>query len=166
MGIPIAGNFDLKVLQPIDSRMVWTGTIGTLNNIPNKYPGLTCYVTGDKNLYVYQGSASNEGWEKIVTNNVDSITSFSSNFNITNDYNGLVLYTHGSSLTNATLVGPFSFGFNVSIVQLGEGQVNFLGGSFLLKNRLDFYRTAGPFAVTSILRVGETDTFLLYGDLG
>ena len=37
MGVPLAGDFDVAATSPIDSRMVWTGSISNLNNISNKY---------------------------------------------------------------------------------------------------------------------------------
>lgn len=174
MGLPIAGEFDVGVTRPIDSRMVWTGlgTNASLNNIPNKYPGLTCYVTGDQNLYVFQG---NNIWEKIITNNVDVITNINSNFHFNLSHHGQVLYV--DSPTNVTgalpsvglTLGTFPSGYNVSIIQLGDGNVVITGSgagaaSTFVRNRINLNRTAGKYAVASILRLNQAE-FLLYGDL-
>jgi hypothetical protein len=169
MGVPLQGQFDLAASTPIDSRMTWSGTAANLNQIAangaNRYPGLITYVTGDKNLYVYQG---NNIWEKIVTTNVDNPPTIVGNFNITNDYNGQVIYVNNPNLCTGTLVSiPTSLdsGFNVSIVQLGVGQVFLTGSNLNLRNRLNFNRTAGQYAVVSILRINNTNEFLLYGDV-
>ena len=163
MGVPLAGDFDVAVTKPVDSRMVVTN-YSDLNNILNRYQGLTCYVTSDKNLYVFQGSNT---WEKVVTTNVDNpSTIVSTTFDITEIHNGQVIYVNNANLVTATLVGSFSIGFNVTIVQMGNGSVLINGGvAGTLRNRLNLNRTAGPYAVASILKIGNTSDFLLYGDL-
>jgi hypothetical protein len=168
MGLPIAGEFDVGVTRPIDSRTVWTGTFLNLNNIPNRYSGLMCYVSDDQNLYVFQGGAT---WEKIVTTNVDAVTNITENFTFNRNYNGQVLYVTSDNNVTGTLPSfglPLSVlgsGYNVSIVQLGNGSVVFNNSpNTFFKNRLNLNRTAGKYAVASILRL-TVDEFLLYGDL-
>lgn len=170
MGVPLGTSFDVATTEPVDSRMVWTGNATNLNNIINEYPGLITYITGDQNLYVFQGGTPGT-WEKIVTTNVDTIANISSNFTFDSTHNGQVLYVNSSQNITGTLppLGPFlnaiPSGYNVSIVQLGDGNVIFQGtASTFFRNRLNLNRTAGKFAVASILRVNQTE-FLLYGDL-
>jgi hypothetical protein len=175
MGVPLAGDYDVLVNRPIDSRMVWTGTAGTLNqsaaNGANRYPGMISYVTGDKNLYVYQ---DNNVWEKIVTNNVDSPAIITSNsFTISESFNGQVVGINNSSLVNATLIDPISQypdGFNVTFIQLGDGIIKINPPSTfvnppVLRNRLGLNTSAGKYAVISILRFQNSNEFFLYGDL-
>jgi len=167
MGVPLGTSFDVAEASPVDSRMTWTGSAANLNQIAvngaNRYPGLITYVTGDQNLYVFQGDNI---WEKVVTTNVDNPTTIVGNsFNITNDYNGQVIYVNNPTLSTATLVSPFVNGFNVSLVQIGSGQINFTGSNLNIRNRLNFNKTAGAYAVVSILKIPGNNEFLLYGDL-
>lgn len=167
MGVQILDNFDIGQAKTLDSRMVWTGTIANLNNIPNKYEGLIVYATTDDNLYVFQGST----WEKIVTNNVDSrIASISGGtFQITPEDHGQVIYINNPTSVIAswsTTASNYPVGFNVTLVQEGLGNVTINNGpDFTVNNRLNFKITAGRWAVASILRIRNTSTFLLYGDV-
>lgn len=187
MGVPLAGDYDVLVNRPIDSRMTWTGNFSDLNTIAangaNRYPGLITYITGDQNLYVFQGGTPGT-WEKIVTTNVDTITNINSNFTFSNIHNGQVLYVNSSTNVTGFLpsvgleLNSIPSGYNVSVVQLGDGNVVFKGGGELLpdppggagsnatffRNRINLERTAGKYAVASILRLNQIE-FLLYGDL-
>jgi hypothetical protein len=151
---------------------VWTGVYSTLNNIPNKYPGLAAYITGDQNLYFYKGDSTflENSWEKIVTTSVDGISNTTS-FTFSPEHNGQVLYL--SSPTNITASLPLSSttltqmgsGYNVSIVQMGAGQIIFSNSAIsFFRNRLSANTTAGQYAVASILRISNNE-FLLYGDV-
>jgi hypothetical protein len=164
MGVPLAGDFDLAVPKPIDSRLVWNGTPDTLNNVPNKFPGLHCYVSSDQNLYVYQGNLI---WEKIVTNNVDS-TTFVSNFIFDHNQNGQVLYVNSENQVTASLNGSlsdFPVGYNVTIIQENIGNVVITSPNFNIVSRINVTKTAGRYAVASLLRIRNTSAFVLYGDL-
>jgi hypothetical protein len=182
MGIAISSDFDVEVTRPIDSRTVYTGIVGEntvttadLNNIPNKYLGLIVYATGDRNLYVYQSGAdvgaATPTWEKIVTTKIDSPPLITGNFIFNASFNGSVIYVSGSNTITGTLpslgipINPLGSGYNVSVVQLGDGNVIFRGGlNTFFRNRLDLDATAGKYAVASILRLNRAE-FLLYGDL-
>lgn len=177
MGVPLGTSFDVAEASPVDSRMTWTGTAANLNQIAangaNRYPGLITYVTGDQNLYVFQGETPGT-WEKIVTTNIDSIVNINSNFSFNASYNGQVLYVNSDTTITGTLpifgiqLSSIPSGYNVSIVQVGNGNIVFnngdpINGAFI-RNRLNLNRTAGKYAVASILRLNQTE-FLLYGDL-
>ena len=175
MGVPLAGDYDVLVNRPIDSRMVWTGTAGTLNliaaNGANRYPGMISYVTGDKNLYVYQ---ENNVWEKIVTNNVDSPPTINETyFTITPSFNGQVVGVNNNNIVSGVLADPVSLypdGFNVTFIQLGDGNINISEAvsNFnppIIRNRLNLRTSAGRYSVISILRFRDTNDFFLYGDL-
>lgn len=174
MNVPLPASYNVAVAKPIDSRMTWTGTAENLNQIAvngaNRYPGLITYVTGDKNLYVYQGS---DNWEKIVTTNVDSVNIINSNFTFSASHHGQILYVNSPTNITGTLppfgvvLDGYPSGYNVTITQLGDGNIIFNNGGVnggFIRNRLNFDRTAGKYAVASILRINQTE-FLLYGDL-
>jgi hypothetical protein len=176
MGVPLGTSFDVAEASPIDSRMTWTGTVENLNQIAvngaNRYEGLITYVTGNQNLYVFQGGSPGT-WEKIVTTNVDSITNLTTNFTFINSFNGQVLYVNSNQNITATLPSfglPLSNlpnGYNVSVVQLGDGNIIFNNGGVnggFFRNRFNLNITAGKYAVASILKLNSTE-FLLYGDL-
>lgn len=162
MPIPLGGDFKVAVTKPIDDRMTVTN-YNDLNNITNKYVGLICYVSSEKNLYVFQDS---NRWEKIITNNVDNPAFITTNFNITQSYNGQVLYINSNSATTGTLVGPFEDGFNISFVQMGIGPIVFNSGvAGTLRNKIGSIKTDGQYGIASILKIGNTTDFLLYGDV-
>jgi predicted TIM-barrel enzyme len=63
-------------------------------------------------------------------------------------------------------VSDYAIGYNITVVQEGVGNVTFTSNqNFLIKNRSNFFQMAGQYAVASLLRVKNTNTFLLYGDL-
>jgi hypothetical protein len=171
MGVPLGTSFDVAEASPIDSRMTWTGNAGNLNQIAvngaNRYPGLITYVTGDQNLYVFQG---NNIWEKIVTTNIDFIDVTTNSFTLNSQHNGQVLYVDNNS-SNVNIFLPSTLneapvGYNVTIVQMGGGNAIINNSaSFTFVNRLGLTRTAGQYAVASLLRIRATNNFLLYGDV-
>jgi hypothetical protein len=151
---------------------IWTGVYANLNSIPNKFAGLTTYITGDQNLYFYKGDSTylETSWEKIVTTNVDSITGNAS-FTFSANENGQVLHLNSPTNINASLpnssitLTQMGSGYNVSIVQMGDGQIIFSNSAIaFFRNRLNATTTAGRYAVASILRISNNE-FLLYGDV-
>ena len=166
MPIPLGGDFKVAVTKPIDDRM-FVNTYNDLNNIQNKYSGLICYVSGEKNLYVFQGDNI---WEKVVTNNVDYVEfNNAGNFNINNTYHGNVIYVNSVFDVTGVVTGNiqhYPIGYNVTIVQQGLGRVTLSGQLPLgITNRAGFTQTAGQYAIASLLRLKDTSLFLLYGDI-
>jgi hypothetical protein len=170
MGVPLGTSFDVAEASPVDSRMTWTGSAGNLNQIAangaNRYPGLITYVSNDKNLYVYQG---NNAWEKIVTNNVDSVTFFGGT-SIDQSFHGQVIYVNSVDPVTLDLIGNinnYPEGYNVTIVQEGLGSItiNTLIPLTQIANRLNATKTAGKYSIASLLRMRNSNLFLLYGDL-
>lgn len=171
MGVPIIDNLDLLQPKPLDSKMVWTGSATGLNNIPNKYEGLTTYVTGDKNLYIYKNINPLNQWEKIITNEVESIDAFG-NLRLNYLDKGKIYYINSENRVIVTLptgaqdANLMGNGYNVTIVQTGPGAINFSGNSYAsFVNRLNSFNTAGVFSIASILKIEDSPFFLLYGDL-
>jgi hypothetical protein len=149
---------------------LWTGSVNNLNQVKNKFPGQIVYVTGDKNLYFYKSGAATE-WEKIVTNDLDDIKTYQGNFQITNADNGQIIYVNNSITTTGTLAhftvpNTIRDGFNVSIVQMGNGVIEFPDGlNYAIRNRYTARRTAGQYAIASIIKLPGVNEFLLYGDV-
>lgn len=168
MGVPLAGDFDVAVTKPVDSRMVWTGTSNNLNNILNKYEGLISYVTGDKNLYFYKGISSN--WAKILLSGdavspLVDINNITQNFTFNTSLNAELLTINASSNITGTVPIGLPNGYNVSFVQMGNGQLFITGsGGAIVQQRLNLFRTAGQYGIASLLH-HNGDKFILYGDL-
>jgi hypothetical protein len=166
MGVPLAGDFDVAVRKPVDSRMI-VGSVSDLNNILNRYEGLICYVIEDQNLYINLGL---DVWERINTSNVDDFLLFNADFNISPEHNAKVLYVNSSILLNVgwseTDPNLYPIGFNVCIIQIGIGPVRINSNqNIIVRNRLGFFTTAGQYSIISILRIKDSNEFLLYGDL-
>lgn len=165
-GIQLSTNFDLKSALPLDDRFV-VANVSDLNNIDNRYNGLIAYVTSNQNLYVFHGS---NVWEKIVTNNVDTRTvSFSAagSFQIQSSDNGLIIFVdNGANLVTGVAEGTFENGFNTTIVQLGTALVTISGGTVgAIRNKIGATKTSGQYAIASLLKIGGSPDFLLYGDV-
>lgn len=156
----------------------WTGTYNlpgsNLNTIPNRSRGMIVYVTGDNNLYVCRTATSflpsETAWERIITSSVDTPTVITGDsLTLGLQHNSLVLQINSPNLFNINLPTSslaLQSGFNVTFVQLGDGQVQFNNSIiYTLRNRLSFNRTAGKYAVASLLRLGGSADILLYGDL-
>lgn len=167
MPIDIGGDFRIAINKPIDVRMSVTN-FSNLNAIVNRYDGLICYVTSEKNLYIYQGS---DIWEKVVTNNVDyiEISRNGGTFDVDQNSNGNVIYVNSPVEVNARMIGNISsypIGYNVTIIQEGVGNINIQALAPLeVKNRGNFLKTAGQYSIVSILRFKNTGLFMVYGDL-
>lgn len=171
MNVPLPASFNVAVAKPIDSRMIWTGTAENLNQIAvngaNRYPGLITYITGDNNLYLFQG---NNIWEKIVTTNIDFINITTNSFTLNSQHNGQVLYVDNDT-TEVNIFLPetldeIPIGYNVTIIQMNtQSAIINDSASFTFVNRMGLTRTAGQYAVVSLLRIRDTNSFLLYGDL-
>ena len=166
MGVPLAGQFDVAVPEPIDSRSVWSGS--NLNSLPNRYTGIITYANQDRNLYVDTRRNAFNSWERVVTTTVNSNNPTGS-FVFSPNVNGQVLNVSGDSTITGFLptnaLGMAS-GYNVTVIQIGDGNIVFNDSNILkFRNRLALNRTAGKYSVASILRIGNTNEFLLYGDL-
>lgn len=179
MPIPLGGDYSLAVDKPIDTRMVWSGSITNITNMQNKYAGLISYVTGDQNLYVCRSTTTFGGglvnWERILTSVVDISSEINSDITLNNTYNGLAVRVNSSNIINVNLPNSssgFPIGFNVTFIQMGDGYIQFNNVApgvtpqiFNLRNRLGLNKTAGQYAVASLLRIANTADIILYGDL-
>jgi len=168
MGVPLLEDFDLAVPKPIDSRMVFTGLF--LTSVPNRYEGMLIYSSGDKNLFLDNRRTAPQIFERVLTTTVISNNNeITGNFGFAGANNGQALYVSGNNnLTGSlpTTALGFGSGYNVTIIQMGNGNIVFNDSINLkFRNRIGANRTAGKYAVASILRIGTTNDFLLYGDI-
>jgi len=90
-----------------------------------------------------------------------------SHFDITSDMNGKMILVSGAANTiiTGTIQLNLNNGYNVSITQMGSGQVFITGVNLIdIKQKFNLYSTAGQYSVVSLLHYGS-NKYLLYGDL-
>jgi hypothetical protein len=88
-----------------------------------------------------------------------------SNFLISGNYNSDVVLANNSNQITGTLISGNPTGFNVSIMQVGAGQIQITGsGSNVIVNSYNNqFRTAGQFATISLLHTGD-NRYIMYGN--
>jgi hypothetical protein len=78
--------------------------------------------------------------------------------------NGFVILTTNSAATTITVPsGGMPVGFSVTVAQYASGQVTFSPSSSIIRNRQGHTKTAGPWAVVSLVHT-STGYFILAGD--
>mgnify|MGYP003333521627 FL=1 len=87
-----------------------------------------------------------------------------STYTLTDSDNGKNISINNAN--GATLVIPsgLQVGFNCSIIQRGAGQITIQGAGTTLLSRNNFSKTAGQYAVVSVIST-ENNTFILSGDI-
>lgn len=78
------------------------------------------------------------------------------------DLGKIVKLTHGSAIT-VTLPNNLGLGFTCTVIQYGAGQITFSTSSSTLYNRQSHTKTAGQYAVVSLISC-VADVFVLAGD--
>lgn len=81
-----------------------------------------------------------------------------------NDDNGVVIYTTSTSATTITVPSGLATGFNVTVMQMGSGQVTFTGSGTTIRNASSDTKTSGQYAVVGIIIQGTNA--VLFGDTG
>ncbi len=82
---------------------------------------------------------------------VASVSTISAAYSLTAADNGKVIQSTSPSAIALTIPTELPTGFNCTVVQMGTGQITFLG-TYL--NRAGFTKTASQYAVVSILHLG------------
>jgi len=138
---------------------------GTKTFISNTvlYSGVNVTFNKDANV-VFSGTPTfNSGINSNVLLNTQN-----SNFSITSDMNGKMILVSGAANTiiTGTIQLNLNNGYNVSITQMGSGQVFITGinNSIDIKQKFNLYSTAAQYSVVSLLHYGS-NKYLLYGDL-
>lgn len=101
----------------------------------------------------------------LSTKSVQSST-FTNNFYISKNHNGQMIYGNSNVGITGILSGDFPSGFNVSISQISDGAITIaVTGGINIRNKANANKTAGKYSVGSILKINNSNDFLLYGDL-
>lgn len=77
--------------------------------------------------------------------------------------NGKIIMCTSNSAVTITVPTGLSVGFSVTVMQAGTGQVSFSASSTTINNRQSHTKTAGQWAVVSLIQ-RTTNNFVLAGD--
>jgi len=93
------------------------------------------------------------------------IINLSANFNISGNYNSRMVMVKSANEVTGTIISGNSLGFNVSIIQIGSGQVFITGitNNIPVLSYGGLYRTAGIGAAISVLHTGNNG-HIMYGN--
>ena len=81
---------------------------------------------------------------------------------LASDLGKIVKFTNGSAIT-VTLPSGLGLGFTATVIQYGAGQITFSTSSSTLYNRQSHTKTAGQYAVVSLISC-VADVYVLAGD--
>jgi len=100
----------------------------------------------------------------VVLEYVD-INNLTANFSLQSGWNGRLLSVSGSSNITGTVPSGLPVGYNVALVQIGNGLVVVTGAAGVqIRQKLNLNKTSGPFSVASLVHRTNNE-YLLYGDL-
>ena len=86
-------------------------------------------------------------------------------YSLTSSDNGKVVTLNNGSAITLTIPSGLGDGFNCLIVQKGSGQITLSASGTTLINRQNHTKTAGQYAVVSIVNIGS-DNIIVGGDTG
>jgi len=111
---------------------------------------------------VFSGSIFVSG--SSIYGQVAELTSSTDNYTLLPQDSGKFLNVDSGSVVNVAVPAGLPTGFTISVCQLGSGSVAFVTGSgVIINNRQSHTKTAGQFAVASIVGTAA-DVYVLVGD--
>lgn len=146
----------------------------TVTHIIDK--NLPVYATGDQTISGVKNFALRPRVNRTeillsgeaVTPLVD-INNITGNFIFNSSFNSKLLTINASQNITGTVPTGLPTGYNVSFVQVGNGQLFItgqtgIGATGIIRQRLNLYNTAGQYSIASLLH-HSGNQFILYGDL-
>lgn len=128
-----------------------TPSVDTTATVLGYNPSTSMLTTGGVTSDKYVGSSS-----IIITDSGTSRT-------LSNSDNGTILHFTASSAITITVPTALDVGFTVTIIQAGTGQITFSASSTTINNRQGHIKTAGQWAIVSLVQ-RTTNNFVLAGD--
>ena len=100
-----------------------------------------------------------------IINSVPQLVTQTGNFSISGNSNGRMIISNVSTLITGTIMSGNVTGFNASIIQIGNGQIQItgVGAGIQISSYNNQYRTAGQFATISLLHTGNNG-YIMYGN--
>jgi len=80
------------------------------------------------------------------------------------DLGGTIASTSNTGLT-ATLVGSYPVGFQTSLLQLSTGRIAVSGQNITINQANNYFKTTKQYSVATLLYVGSTGGWVLFGDI-
>jgi len=132
-----------------------------MNATINPIQGSLLYNTDEERIYQYNGTS----WDKLLIDGRATVEAKTANYTITTADAGKVFTFDSTADVTLTAGAGLPIGFNISVYQIGDGQVTIIGaGGVSIKNRLSRFKTAGKDAGVGLICTA-TNTFHLTGDL-
>jgi hypothetical protein len=161
-----ATNAASPVTVPATGLIVYnTATAGTVPN--NVIPGYY-YWNGSSWITIIGATTSSSIAGNGTTSTLSNFSSVMNDltgttYTLTNADNGKIITCTNASAITLT-VPSLSVGFNCMIVQKGTGQVNLAASGVTLYNRYSFTKTAGQYAILSLVCI-EANKYISSGDM-
>lgn len=131
------------------------------NQTPEVRTAATAFAFNPGDNLLFAGGISSDRYI-IGTGMISTLTGTTKTLNSSD--NGFVILTTNSAATTITVPsGGMPVGFSVTVAQYASGQVTFSPSSSIIRNRQGHTKTAGPWAVVSLVHT-STGYFILAGD--
>ena len=135
------------------------GVMTTVEGTLNVDEAVTLDSTLDVNGNVTSSGGSISGFDAALNDQT------STSYTLQSSDNGKVVTLNNASAITLTIPSSLGDGFNCLIVQKGDGQISLTASGTTLINRQSHSKTAGKYAVLSIVNIGS-ETIIVAGDTG
>jgi hypothetical protein len=100
-----------------------------------------------------------------IINAAPQIINVSSNFIISGNYNSRMIMANSSNTITGIIASGNATGFNLSIIQVGAGQIQITGSGngIIINSYNNQFRTAGQYATISMIHTGN-NRYVMYGN--
>jgi hypothetical protein len=146
----------LTTSNTADNNILLSEVSGQLNVNNNPVAISGSFNAGSLSDFNFDGN-SIEGFSATIVN--DTTTSYT----LSDSDSGKLICTDHSSLITITVPSGLSVGFNCSFLQKGSGQIFFSASGTTINNRQSHTKTAGQYAMASLICY-DANTFILAGD--
>ncbi len=140
------------------------GSTTSINNLPmtTADEGQIIFDSTLKKVFEYNGTE----WKQLLEDRLTPVVvPLTASYTLINSNNTNVLTFDSATDITLTIPTGLPIGYNISIYQIGDGQVTITGaGGVQVKNRLSRFKTAGRDAGVGIISTA-TNIFHITGDL-